>query len=492
MNKIKTNISKIAASLSLLAVCFSCSESVVDLHKGESPLVISVDKSELVLDVASSTSKALTFSWTSGTNEGTNCAISYELIIDRKGNNFTGGYDVDMGRRQYSLEVTHTELNNIMMSYFGGQPGVSIDLEAVVIATPSSDLVEVQTADPVSFTVTPFKPLPEQLFMIGGATSGGWTLEDASEMSPVSGSPGCFVWTGTLNAGEMKFVVSKDGYLPSYNRDGDSENKLICRESDDDPDEKFIIPSYGKYRVAVDLIDLSVTIESGSDPRFENIWFVGSFTNWSFVPMRRDPSNPFVFRYSEVFVWNGGGEFKFGTADGSWDNMYHPSIANAPYTHSEVIFTSPDDNKWFLPEADCGKPYKLSLDITEGAETMVMSLFVPYEELWLVGDATPGGWTLDDATPMTKTGDYTFEWTGTLNAGEMKITCDKKGDWMGAWFMSSAEGEAPTGEEQIMTFVDKANNPTESGTDRKWVIGESGTYTITLNQLYETIKIAKQ
>lgn len=200
---------------------------------------------------------------------------------------------------------------------------------------------------------------------------------------------------------------------------------------------------------------MTISISKETGPRFNDIYFVGSFTGWSFVKMRKDPTNPFIFRHAGVFEWNGGGEFKFATADGSWDNMYHPSVANAPYTHTAVIFTSPNDNKWLLNESECGKPYKLYLDITEGKEKMVMTPFVPFENLWMVGDATPGGWSISDGTALTRSSDYIFTWTGTLNEGEMKITCDKQGDWMGAWFMSYAEAEEPSGETQMMTFVDK-------------------------------------
>jgi hypothetical protein len=97
----------------------------------------------------------------------------------------------------------------------------------------------------------------------------------------------------------------------------------------------------------------------------------------------------------------------------------------------------------------------LYLDITETKEKMVMTPFVPFENLWMVGDATPGGWSISDGTALTRDSDYIFTWTGTLNQGEIKITCDKQDDWMGAWFMPYEDSEGPSGETQMMTFVDK-------------------------------------
>ncbi len=31
-----------------------------------------------------------------------------------------------------------------------------------------------------------------------------------------------------------------------------------------------------------------------------------------------------------------------------------------------------------------------------------MTEFTPYEQIWMIGDATPNGWSLDDATPCRR------------------------------------------------------------------------------------------
>ena len=119
------------------------------------------------------------------------------------------------------------------------------------------------------------------------------------------------------------------------------------------------------------------------------------------------------------------------------------------------------------------------------------------EQLWMIGDATAAGWTLDNAVEMTKGEGYTFTWTGHLDAGELKFTCDRKGDWSGAWFMSNEANKAPTGEEEHILFIDKSSDDCKaqyletniSDVDLKWKIQEAGNYTITLDQLKETVII---
>lgn len=50
--------------------------------------------------------------------------------------------------------------------------------------------------------------------------------------------------------------------------------------------------------------------------------------------------------------------------------------------------------------------------------------------LYMVGDATPNGWSIDTPTPLTPTDEdpLVFTWEGALNAGEMKL-CLTTGSW---------------------------------------------------------------
>ncbi|MFA7042895.1 MAG: SusF/SusE family outer membrane protein [Bacteroidales bacterium] len=478
--------------LLLLFVVASCSEDYMQLNKGETALAISTDKSEVTLAISSPSATALTLSWTSGTNSGTNCAISYILQIDKAGNNFANAVSREMGKNVFKLECTNEYLDSLLLNTFDIAPNATANMEARVIAIPADESVSEQTSEAVTLTITTYKPVSKTLYIIGDATPGGWSFDNATKMNTISDEAGGFVWNGNLSVGSYKFITTKTGYLPSYNKDaGSTTDKLLLRESDNDPDVQFSITQSGTYRIAVNLIDLTISAVISNGPKYSDIYFVGSFTSWGFVKMRQDPTNSFVFRYGAVLDWNGGGEFKFATADGSWDNMYHPTIAEAPFTHTTVTQDNTGDNKWVIPQASCGKAYKMALNITEGSEKLTMSVFEPWETLYMVGDATPGSWTITDATPMTKVDAYNFTWTGNLTAGAIKITCDKQTDWNGVWFMSATADETPTGTEQVMTLVDKINEPSQGSVDRKWKITEAGNYTITGNQLTETITFKK-
>jgi hypothetical protein len=480
---------------------FSCTEDQMELNKGYDDLTISASADTLVLDVKAPDARAITFEWTSGSNMGTGAAIEYTFRMDVEGNAFQGGIVEYMGKGVYSLSYTNEQLTMLILEELALPIFEEATIEVSVVAEVLNETVEAQVSDPIQIVVTPYLPVSKTLYLVGDATPNGWDAGAATKMTAISGEAGGFVWTGELrNPGSFKFITSLGEFLPSYNNDlsGTSE-ALYLRESDDDPDETFSVPASAYYRITVNIIDLTYTLEETdgiAGPKYENIYFVGSFTGWSHVAMKQDVINPFIFRFGDVIEWNDGGEFKFGTASGSWDDMYHPTIANAPYTHSEVMQSGEGDHKWLLSEAESGKPYKLYLDITEGEEKMVMSEFSPFENMYLVGSASPSGWDLGNASPMTIDAEnpYGFIWTGALTAGELKFSCDKQSDWNGAWFMPVEANKMPTGEVEDMLFTDKSSPEYADymDVDMKWNIQTAGTYTITLDQLKETVRIVKQ
>ena len=111
----------LSVMIMLLPVLFlaGCSDSIVDLAPGETPLALTVDNQSLELSVAKMSKNAVTFSWTSGTNKGTNCALNYIFQMDRQGNNFAEGYSADLGKRVYSLSFTHLQMNELLIKTFG-------------------------------------------------------------------------------------------------------------------------------------------------------------------------------------------------------------------------------------------------------------------------------------------------------------------------------------------------------------------------------------
>ena len=95
--------------------------------------------------------------------------------------------------------------------------------------------------------------------------------------------------------------------------------------------------------------------------------------------------------------------------------------------------------------------------------------------LFMVGDATPNGWSLDAATPLTASDDdpLVFAWEGPLNAGEMKL-CLATGSWDNPFIRPVNAGqEINKSGLTDETFKMHAGDP-----DDKWKVTEPGIYSL--------------
>lgn len=494
--KLKYIYTFIAMAASVLASCDD--NDYAELEKGSTELALTANKSEVILSEKDHAVEAIGLAWTTGTNHGTGNRITYTLELAEAGSEFSNPYSVLENQQQiYGWNPTVEELNDIVREQFNAVSGQTISLDARITASVMGE-EEVQTAS-TCFSVTAYEPVTSTLYLIGDATPNGWSADNATEMARVDN--GVFTWTGNLTHGSFKFITTLGQFLPSYNNTGDG--KLVYRTSDDQPDLQFSIDEAHCYKVTVNLLDMSIAYSQteGVTPPYSELYFVGNETDWGFRRMSQDPLDPFLFRIGVFFTK--GGEFKFGTADGSWENMYKAAHANAPYTDTAVEFVKgfDPDNKWVLDASEINLAYKICLDIRPGAERMMMRLFTPYSEMYMVGDATPNGWDLGNATPMTQDAadPNVFSWTGQLNVGDFKFSPDKQDDWNGAWFLAASEGEAPTGTTQKVIFINKSDDGCQEqykdisvgGVDLKWHISEAGNYTVTLNQLLEEVTIVR-
>lgn len=489
----------ILALVALLAT--GCRENLTELNKGDNLLVLTANKDTLLLDQTEYNSDGLILSWTSGTNAGTGHRIYYSLEITQAGHGWDDAFLVFNGvTERYEQKWTVDDINSLVVETFA----LPNDQPAAFTAriTAAGDGFDAQTAE-CDFVILPYKPLPHHLYIVGNATPGGWTLADASEMEMKE--IGYFKTTLMLKKGFFKFICSTESMLPGY-MPGEAEGEIALRENSAQKDQMWQVTLDHLYEITVNLITMKMTMKevSAVRPDYDDLYLIGNETGWSFWPMQKDPLDPFLFRIGHF--WTLGNDFKFGTASGAWENNYKATSANAPYTQESMAFVKgyEPDNKWVLTPEECNKMYKICVDIHTAQERMMMREYTPFTEMYLVGDATPGGWSLDDATAMTLVDDSIFTWTGNLNAGALKFSCDKQSNWNGAWFMAFEADKQPTGALEPVLFIDKHDdsvtryqyaqsaNVNVNDIDLKWNITEAGKYVITLDQLHETVSIVKQ
>lgn len=202
---------------------------------------------------------------------------------------------------------------------------------------------------------------------------------------------------------------------------------------------------------------------------------------------------------SDIYVWEGelkgGSEFKILTnlSDG-WDApTIHPLSAASPIGRETITdapfacYVGGDDYKWYV---EVPATYKLTFnikDFTMSSEFIKETEIIwpevtpiQTETLYLIGEATPAGWTIDNVVPCTKSEEGNiFVYEGDLGTGLFRATTDK--EWGRHIRPKVNECEiGPDGLDGDFTYVDTP--------DYNWKVTTAGRYRLTFDLDKWTIK----
>jgi hypothetical protein len=227
-------------------------------------------------------------------------------------------------------------------------------------------------------------------------------------------------------------------------------------------------------------------------PAYPKMWIVGNATpnGWDIGNpnvMVNDPINIYQFKFNEKL---NAGEFKIPVATGNWGGDFYMPPTNHPDLSSTDVTLIPGgnpDNKWNVSN---GGDYKVLLNISSSDPFIKITPFTPYNNIYIIGDATDAGW--DANNPIAMTADpgnaNVFTWTGELKStgrGQFRFLVSV-GDLNGSAFVAPTSGAGLSATQLAFTLTGAPAN------NFKVKEGEEGIYTITINQLKETISIVKQ
>lgn len=201
-----------------------------------------------------------------------------------------------------------------------------------------------------------------------------------------------------------------------------------------------------------------------------------------------------------MFVYEGelkAGDLKCCLKTGDWEQPFvRPDAEGVKINKDGVespdfVFTASPDNKW---KVEAPGNYRLTFDLEH--YTLKAEFLGEIEEakdpivadnVWMIGTATPGGWSLDDAAQYTKDANnkYLFTWEGDLKVGTFKA-CTKK-DFSAAFIRPSSANVAITKQGVAADDFVFTTSP-----DDQWEVKEAGKYRITLDLEHYTIKVEKK
>jgi len=459
----------IAALFLLVTSCAQYEEFKIPMAE---PLALSGTKNEIVLIQKNAAKSGIDFTWTTGTNHGTGASISYLLQVDKKGNSFANPVNFEMGKGVYVKSVKVEELNNLLLNTWKLTPNSVTQLEARVVATISAN-PEIKDISPeFSFSATPYQPVSKTLYLLGNSSPNGWNPDNALPLNPSASDPTVFVYQGMLNAGDLKFIANLGQLLPSYQKGADDLH-IVYRTLESQPDNKFTISATAVYKVTVSLLDLTVSIIKMDLPPYNTIYMVGSAApnGWDIgnaTLLIQKADNPYEFTYSGVMQ---AGEFKFPVnRNGDWgQDMYERTDDTHMYLHKGG---TAGDDKWTIAKKGY---YTITLSLLDN------TISISRLKLYMVGSATPIGWSIDKAVELTEnaTDGCIFNYTGPMVAGEFKFPVNRDGSWGQNMYER-------TDDTHMYLHIGGASD------DNKWTITSAGNYVINANVETLSISIQKQ
>ncbi|RYD86136.1 MAG: SusF/SusE family outer membrane protein, partial [Sphingobacteriales bacterium] len=295
---------------------------------------------------------------------------------------------------------------------------------------------------------------------------------------------------GKLTAGEFKVPTVKGDwggafYRPVENYPAETDKRVQLNAGD--PDNKWQIKVEGNYKLTLNLRDMTMDIVNTDPPvaPFDKLWLLGDASpgGWSLdnaSPMTVNPSDAFIFTWEGKLV---AGDFKIAT-EKSFDGAFYRPTTNAPALSETAIQLNAGepDHKWNITTATAGN-YKITLNLRNSTISIVNTDKPQYTKLWIIGDASPGGWSLDNAVELvvSPTDPFTFTYTGALTAGEFKIATEKN---FGGKFYRPTTNHPELTDPLVQL---SAGDP-----DHKWQITSAGNYKLTLNTKNLTMTIVRQ
>lgn len=418
----------IACTLALASCSDDNTKDFPDKDWGElTAPVVTVSAEEVTLDAEKAEETALQFTWTASTVTRST-SVAYDFYLNVDGEDLFKGIKREMGAEQ-ALSFTHKELNDLIMSTFGGKSGERFAFRACVHARMDDYLVGDKTSEEVAFAATAYEAevvKPASLWMLGGACEYGW--DKAIELP--EGEEGVYTARNVVlkfgkpqdNKG-FKFYVEENGSYPFYGQKiGGEFGQIAVFAIPNDGDSQFYPLQYdytsGIYTVEADLNAMQLTLtRTGDVAEFDPetaLYILGDNmeNGWEMVEANAlRPAGENIYELENVYL-RAESSFKFDFHD--WTEYIRDESAPDYWTVKKK--GDGDGDIRFIPgEQGLGEGYySVRVDLNTMQVTLTGTGTPPAypETLFLFGPATAAGWDLGNFIPLTKLRSGVFQAKG--------------------------------------------------------------------------------
>lgn len=429
---------------------------------------------------ATSTSHSNTFSW-SPSFPGYSGVVSYVIQYDSAGKNFVTPLEVVGygGSSVYTASLNQGDMNTTALSS-GIAVGAAGKVEYRIKATTAAGAVAYSNV--VNVMITPFSPVPANLYIVGDATPGGWTNPvplPSQQFTKVDAYK--FSLTLQLNADKSYLFLPVNGdWGRKYGGTGGNNTNNVNGDNFKAEGSDMKSPATtGVYEIVVDFQTSKFTVTAIPVPA--NLYIVGDATPGGWTNPVPTPSQQFTkldnVTFGIVVNLNADKSYLFLPVNGDWGQKYGGTGGNnSNNVNGDRLKAGGSDMK---APATSGL-YLIIINFATSSFTVT-----PYTgpaNLYIVGDATPGGWTNPVPTPsqeFTQNSKGIFQLTLPLSADKSYLLLPVNGSWDHKFGANGANGS-----NDVTGDIFKAE-----GGDLKSP-ATSGTYTITVN--FMTMKFTVQ
>jgi starch-binding outer membrane protein SusE/F len=319
---------------------YSCKkdETLSVLKMGAAFTELSATTTTLVLDSTNAANtNAITLNWPA-VNYGEKVAVTYTLQLDSINDNFIKPVNISLGNN-LSKSFSVLDFNNLVIS-LGLVPAVAGQIHARVISdvNQSNGLVSsvptvysnilTLNVTPYSTKPTPKYPVPDNLYLVGDASPGGWNNPvpiPSQQFTKIDDNT--FGMVIQLTGGNHYVLLPKNGdWSHKYSVPGTPDpmqGEFVPDASKDIPAP----PATGLYKIIIDFVKATYTVTpaaAGDIP--QNLYIVGDATAGLWANPVPVPSQQFTQissgEFSLTIPLTSGKSYVFLPLNGDWAHKY--------------------------------------------------------------------------------------------------------------------------------------------------------------------------
>jgi starch-binding outer membrane protein SusE/F len=454
----------------------------VDITSYLVPITLAPSSSSpLVLQVSNASNTAVSFNW-NASPYGSNI-INYALQLDTAGGNFANP-QVKKSGTALTSGFTVNDLNSAAIAA-GVIGGSTKNVEFRIVSYLGTDYTTpLAYSNTVALSVTTFTPIPSTLYIVGDATPGGWSnpvslpSQQFSRIDAVSYG----IVINLTAGGSYLFLPVNGDWSHKYGGSGATGGTLLADGAV--PGSNTPAPAAtGTYQIVVNFQTGTYTVTPFSITIPANLYIVGDATPGGWNNPVPTPSQQFTridaVSYGIVVNLTAGASYLFLPLNGDWGHKYGGTSATGGTLLADGAV--PGSN---TPAPAATGTYQIVVNFQTGTYTVTpYNGVVPLPgNLFIVGDATAGGWNNPVPVPaqqFTRINFTEYQLTIPLTTGKSYLFLPVNGDWSHKFGGASAAGGALL----VDGAVPGSNTPAP---------GETGNYLISVNFSTMQYSVIKQ